>query len=228
MTLYHDKIHHNFGDFWTKSSVRRFQIHHHASRYMFSGTSLRKEPRFPVNLSNKHDTTQMKEHLEDVETETFCWASGLKHSTTKQISKATFPTNARVPTNVVIWKWSFSWSSSDWSWRFQNNNWLTVTRQWLACKQRVEGVITATNSLVRRHLTIWLDAVFQAEQLPASIADLHTWSNETWAIDAGAVKTRCTNYTQVQTTPLLHKWHARRVRGLCWCFPACLASTTFY
>jgi hypothetical protein len=49
----------------------------------------------------------------------------------------------------------------------------------IACKQRVESIITAADSLVRRHLTIWLDAMFQAEQLPARVADLNTWLTKT-------------------------------------------------
>lgn len=38
----------------------------------------------------------------------------------------------------------------------------------------VEGIITATNGLVRGHLTIGLDAVLEAVELPARIADLDT------------------------------------------------------
>jgi len=38
----------------------------------------------------------------------------------------------------------------------------------------VEGVITTTDSLVGRHLTIGLDTVLEAKQLPASITDLDT------------------------------------------------------
>ena len=39
-------------------------------------------------------------------------------------------------------------------------------------EEGVEGVITASDGLVRGHLTIRLDAVLQAVQLPASITDL--------------------------------------------------------
>ena len=42
-------------------------------------------------------------------------------------------------------------------------------------RPRVEGIISAADGLVRRHLTIRLDTMLQAEKLPASIADLHTW-----------------------------------------------------
>jgi len=38
----------------------------------------------------------------------------------------------------------------------------------------VEGVITTTDSLIGRHLTIGLDTVLEAKQLPASITDLDT------------------------------------------------------
>jgi hypothetical protein len=41
-------------------------------------------------------------------------------------------------------------------------------------EERVEGVVTAANGLVGRHLTIGLDPVFQAVQLPACIAHLDT------------------------------------------------------
>merc|ERR1719254_194770 len=39
-------------------------------------------------------------------------------------------------------------------------------------EEGVKGVITATDGLVARHLPIRLNAMFQAEQLPARIADL--------------------------------------------------------
>jgi len=41
-------------------------------------------------------------------------------------------------------------------------------------KEGVEGIIATTDGLVRRHLTIRLDTVFQAEQLPAGVTDLDT------------------------------------------------------
>ena len=41
-------------------------------------------------------------------------------------------------------------------------------------EEGVEGIITSSNGLVRWHLTVWLDAVLQAVQFPACIADLHT------------------------------------------------------
>jgi len=41
-------------------------------------------------------------------------------------------------------------------------------------EESVERIITATNGLVAWHLTIRLDAVLQAEQLPARISDLDT------------------------------------------------------
>jgi hypothetical protein len=39
-------------------------------------------------------------------------------------------------------------------------------------EKRVEGIIAASNGLVAGHLAIWLDAMLQAEKLPASVADL--------------------------------------------------------
>jgi len=41
-------------------------------------------------------------------------------------------------------------------------------------KESVESVISATDCLVTGHLSIWLDAMLEAEELPASIADLDT------------------------------------------------------
>ena len=41
-------------------------------------------------------------------------------------------------------------------------------------KEGVEGVISATNSLVRRHLAVGLDAVLETVELPASISNLDT------------------------------------------------------
>jgi hypothetical protein len=39
-------------------------------------------------------------------------------------------------------------------------------------EERVECIITTSNGLVARHLTIRLNAVLQAEQLPAGISNL--------------------------------------------------------
>jgi hypothetical protein len=41
-------------------------------------------------------------------------------------------------------------------------------------EERVEGVITTTDGLVGRHLTIRLNTVLEAVQLPATITSLHT------------------------------------------------------
>ena len=41
-------------------------------------------------------------------------------------------------------------------------------------EEGVEGVVAAADGLVGGHLTVGLDAVLQAVQLPAGIADLHT------------------------------------------------------
>jgi len=48
-------------------------------------------------------------------------------------------------------------------------------------EEGVERIITTTNGLVGWHLTIRLDAVLQAEELPASIADLNTSLTEVQA-----------------------------------------------
>ena len=39
-------------------------------------------------------------------------------------------------------------------------------------EERVEGIITATDRLVARHLTVRLNTVLQAEELPATVPDL--------------------------------------------------------
>jgi len=41
-------------------------------------------------------------------------------------------------------------------------------------EEGVEGIVSASDGLVTGHLTVRLDAVFQAVQLPAGIADLDT------------------------------------------------------
>ena len=41
-------------------------------------------------------------------------------------------------------------------------------------EESVEGIITSADGLVRRHLAIRLDSVFQAEQLPARVTHLNT------------------------------------------------------
>ena len=41
-------------------------------------------------------------------------------------------------------------------------------------EERVEGVVAAADRLVARHLTVGLDAVLEAVQLPAGIAYLQT------------------------------------------------------
>jgi hypothetical protein len=38
----------------------------------------------------------------------------------------------------------------------------------------IERVVSSSNSLVAWHLTIWLNAVLEAEELPACIANLDT------------------------------------------------------
>ena len=41
-------------------------------------------------------------------------------------------------------------------------------------EEGVESVITATDRLIGRHLTIWLNTVLEAEELPAGVTDLDT------------------------------------------------------
>lgn len=40
-------------------------------------------------------------------------------------------------------------------------------------EERVEGVVSSAQGLVRGHLAVRLDAMLQAVQLPAGVADLH-------------------------------------------------------
>jgi hypothetical protein len=40
-------------------------------------------------------------------------------------------------------------------------------------EESVEGIVSTTDGLVRRHLSIWLYAMFEAKELPARIANLH-------------------------------------------------------
>ena len=41
-------------------------------------------------------------------------------------------------------------------------------------EEGVEGIITATDGLVGRHLAIRLDTMFETEELPAGVTDLNT------------------------------------------------------
>ena len=41
-------------------------------------------------------------------------------------------------------------------------------------EEGVEGIIATTNGFVGWHLTIWLDTVLEAEELPAGVTDLDT------------------------------------------------------
>jgi len=50
-------------------------------------------------------------------------------------------------------------------------------------EESVECIIATANSFVTWHLAIWLNAVLKAEELPASIANLHTTLAEMKAKD---------------------------------------------
>ena len=41
-------------------------------------------------------------------------------------------------------------------------------------EEGVEGIITTTDGFVRWHLTVWLNTVLKAEELPAGVTDLDT------------------------------------------------------
>ena len=59
-------------------------------------------------------------------------------------------------------------------------------------EEGVEGIISATNGLVRGHLAIRLDAVLQAVQLPAGVAHLDSGLADMDA-DAFTLKHKMTN-----------------------------------
>jgi hypothetical protein len=41
-------------------------------------------------------------------------------------------------------------------------------------EEGVESIITTTDGLIRWHLTVWLDSVLEAEELPAGVTNLDT------------------------------------------------------
>merc|ERR1719506_3594156 len=55
----------------------------------------------------------------------------------------------------------------------EHRAWHVLARPGLR-EERVERIVATTNGLVRRHLTVRLDTVLQAEQLPTRITDLRT------------------------------------------------------
>jgi hypothetical protein len=61
----------------------------------------------------------------------------------------------------------------DYSWLqiYEDSTWNVFASSSLA-EESVEGVVTASNGLVTWHLTVWLDSMLQAVQLPAGIAHL--------------------------------------------------------
>ena len=62
-------------------------------------------------------------------------------------------------------------------------------------EESIEGVITSSNGLITRHLTIRLYTVFKAVQLPACIAHLHTSlanvDRDTLTLENQGLKTFC-------------------------------------
>jgi len=55
----------------------------------------------------------------------------------------------------------------------EHGSWYVLASSSLA-EEGVKGVITTSDGLVRWHLTIWLDTVLEAVQLPAGITNLGT------------------------------------------------------
>ena len=54
-----------------------------------------------------------------------------------------------------------------------NGSWDVLTSTGLG-EEGVEGIVTTTDRLIGWHLTIWLDSVLKAEELPACVTDLDT------------------------------------------------------
>jgi len=50
-------------------------------------------------------------------------------------------------------------------------------------EEGVECIISSTDGLVARHLTIWLDTVLEAEELPAGVTNLDTTLTQVEAED---------------------------------------------
>ena len=96
-----------------------------------------------------------------------------------------FLTNGVVTSGVVVGSIFFTSDQLFWveelsvgtSTDFINNSWFQIDEDgtWDVFastsfrEKGVEGVITTTNGLVRWHLTVWLDTVFQAVKFPAGI-----------------------------------------------------------
>jgi len=65
---------------------------------------------------------------------------------------------------------------------FVNNGWFQVNKDSPGnvfagtgfAEKGVERVITSTDGFVRRHLTVWLDSMFQAVKFPAGVTHLDT------------------------------------------------------
>ena len=55
----------------------------------------------------------------------------------------------------------------------EDGSWDMLTSTSLG-EEGVESIITTTDGFVGWHLTIWLDSVLKAEELPAGVTDLDT------------------------------------------------------
>jgi hypothetical protein len=55
----------------------------------------------------------------------------------------------------------------------EDSSWDVLTGTSLG-EEGVESIVTTTDGFIGRHLTIWLDTVLEAEELPAGITDLDT------------------------------------------------------
>jgi len=146
---------------------------------VFSGTCLREEPWFPVNPFDKRDTKRARKkpqnniYIQHVKTKRVLFAKLLVANTRhKRQRSVSYIGNTLWDVELVI-----SVATSIPRSLQRAGHWPNFCP--IACEQRVESIITAADSLVRRHLTIWLDAMFQAEQLPARVADLNTWLTKT-------------------------------------------------
>jgi len=55
-------------------------------------------------------------------------------------------------------------------------------------EERIERIVTTADSFIRRHLTVWLDTMLEAEKLPAGIPNLHACLAD---MDANALAHGC-------------------------------------
>merc|ERR1719440_880289 len=147
-----------------------------------NGESL-KEKRSETRSGTTTDSVEDKETLE-----TSALIGKLSDSVKAEINN--FFTNGVVTSGEVIGGIFFTGDELLWmeelsvgtSSNLIDNGWLEIKedRSWYMLtstslgEEGVEGIVTATNGLVGWHLTIWLNTVLEAEELPAGVTNLDT------------------------------------------------------